>query len=200
MNRQVETYTGRMVDPLDLKPEDVCIEDIAHALSMQCRYNGHCRIFYSVAEHSWEVRFFVERRLNGTRDEQFAALMHDAAEAYLHDMVAPIKRATDMGTLYSESERSAMEVITEVFGLARPEPVKVGVADDALGWLEADALMRSRGRCWPRYQPEGLRWILTESGLFRRMKAANVVCATDAETIFLEHFTELNRGRKEVSA
>lgn len=198
MHREVETYTGRMVDPLDLKPADVCIEDIAHALSMQCRYNGHCRIFYSVAEHSWEVRSFLELHLDGNREEQLAALMHDAAEAYLHDMVTPIKRASDMGALYAESERSAMEIIAAVFGLAWPEAPKVDVADRAVGWIEADALMASRGRTWPGYEPKGREWITDEMGAFRAVKQGKTYPPKEAERFFLEQFAKYGHAREEV--
>ena len=48
----MQTYTGRQFWPIDPRANEVHIEDIAHALSMMCRYNGHCRTFYSVAEHS----------------------------------------------------------------------------------------------------------------------------------------------------
>ena len=48
----IQTYSGKKFYPLDPRPEDIDIRDIAHALSLNCRFNGHCRCFYSVAEHS----------------------------------------------------------------------------------------------------------------------------------------------------
>lgn len=87
------TFTGRLVDPLNLKVEDIVLEDIAHALSMKCRFNGHTKKFYSVAEHScrvmWAASVSAGQRL--TPVQRFHLLFHDAAEAYLPDFAAPIK-------------------------------------------------------------------------------------------------------------
>lgn len=79
------TYTGRQFYPIDPHPEDVCIEDISHALSMVCRFGGHVRTFYSVAQHSVIVSHLCPH-------SAFQALMHDATEAYVGDMVRPLKR------------------------------------------------------------------------------------------------------------
>jgi len=81
----ITTYSGRKFYPLDPRPEDICLEDIAHALSLTCRYNGHSREFYSVAEHSVRMSW---ADLFGSPQWQ---LMHDAAEAYLSDVPKPIK-------------------------------------------------------------------------------------------------------------
>lgn len=48
----LQTFTGKKIFPLNPRTEDICIADIAHSLSMQCRYNGHTKLFYSVAQHS----------------------------------------------------------------------------------------------------------------------------------------------------
>ncbi|HKK06533.1 MAG TPA: hypothetical protein VKA50_11875 [Gammaproteobacteria bacterium] len=79
------TYTGRRVDLLDPDPATIEPEDIAHALSNMCRFNGHCRHFYSVAEHSWHVALLV------SRENALQGLMHDAAEAYVADITRPLK-------------------------------------------------------------------------------------------------------------
>jgi hypothetical protein len=85
----IKTYTGRKVDLAKPDPGAVCIEDVAHALSMVCRYNGHCRSFYSVAEHSVNVEALAgEPCSQGVR---LALLMHDAGEAFVGDVVAPLK-------------------------------------------------------------------------------------------------------------
>jgi hypothetical protein len=87
-----QTYTGRIVYPLALQPEDVCIEDIAGALSRHCRFNGHCRTFYSVAQHS----IWCKQRMEDLGSEphaSMAALLHDAPEYVLPDLCAPIKWA-----------------------------------------------------------------------------------------------------------
>lgn len=90
----MQTFTGRQFWPLDPRPEDIDIEDIAHALSNLCRFGGHCKAFYSVAEHSLYVERFSWRDRAGVRPIELArfALLHDAAEAYLVDVPRPIKR------------------------------------------------------------------------------------------------------------
>ena len=83
----IQTFTGRAFYVLDPRPEDVDIEDIAHALSMQCRFAGHCREFYSVAQHSVTASWLVPP------EDALWGLLHDAAEAYVVDLPRPIKRA-----------------------------------------------------------------------------------------------------------
>ena len=82
----MQTYTGRKFWPLDPRSEDFDIMDIAHALSLTCRFNGHCLRFYSVAEHSCHVHDAAPERL------KTQALLHDAPEAYINDMVSPLKK------------------------------------------------------------------------------------------------------------
>jgi len=77
--------SGVMYYPADPDPSSICIEDIAHALSMLCRFNGHSKFHYSVAQHSVLVASFLPPEL------ALLGLMHDAAEAYTGDMIQPIK-------------------------------------------------------------------------------------------------------------
>lgn len=128
------TYTGRVVYPLDLRPEDVCIEDIAHALAHQCRWGGHTRQFYSVAEHSVRVALICPRQ------HRLWGLLHDAAEAYLVDVPRPIK-ATDELRAYRLAEHNAMRAICEAFGLPLEMPEVVREADDILLATEARDLL-----------------------------------------------------------
>jgi len=83
------TYTGKNVSLSTLEVKDICLQDIAHSLSLQCRYNGHCRLFYSVAEHS--VRAANKAKEFGV-DPRYVFL-HDAAEAYCGDIIRDIKPA-----------------------------------------------------------------------------------------------------------
>lgn len=85
----IQTFTGKAFTPLVPRHEDVDVRDIAHALALKCRYTGHCRVFYSVAEHSVVgARLFLKMN---RRDLALAFLFHDAAEAYLPDIAAPVK-------------------------------------------------------------------------------------------------------------
>lgn len=123
----MQTYTGKKFWPLDPRPQEVDIVDIAHSLSMQCRYAGHCRKFYSVAEHS----VLIARWLVGRTDAQTAlyGLLHDAAEAYTVDVPRPLKRHL-VG--YKEAEAKVMEAIAYRFGLPLGMPEIVHEADDRI--------------------------------------------------------------------
>lgn len=81
----IQTFTGRKVFPLALTPDQVDLDDIAQGLAMTARFRGQTREFYSVAQHSVVVSLHVPRSM------KMAALLHDAAEAYLFDACRPIK-------------------------------------------------------------------------------------------------------------
>ncbi len=87
MGLYIGMYGNKMLDLYSLKPEDIDIFDIGWALSHNLRFNGHSRIPYSVAQHSLALSYVVPQRL------ALAALLHDASEAYIGDIVAPVKQA-----------------------------------------------------------------------------------------------------------
>lgn len=116
----IQTYTGRQFWPLDPRISEVFIQDIAHSLSLQCRYAGHCRRFYSVAEHSVLLASHV------SPPNRLWALLHDASEAYLVDVPRPIKPAL---TGYKLIEENVMGVIADRFGLPGSMPAEVKDAD-----------------------------------------------------------------------
>jgi 5'-deoxynucleotidase YfbR-like HD superfamily hydrolase len=132
----IRTYSGRRFYPLAPRPQDVCIEDIAHALSMLCRYTGHVQRFYSVAEHSAYVCTSMADRLKaagmsgrpGNSNLLRWALLHDAAEAYVGDMTRPLKHQAEM-TLFREVESRVQTAITTHFGLVGQEPALVREID-----------------------------------------------------------------------
>lgn len=114
------TYTGKVYWPTDPSVDDVCIEDIAHGLSMLCRYAGQCHRFYSVAEHSVHVSHMVPREL------ALEALLHDASEAYCSDVARPLKQILpDYKAIEGANER----VIRWRFGLREEEHPTVKTAD-----------------------------------------------------------------------
>lgn len=107
----INTYSGGKFDPEDLENSDFRLDDIAHSLSLQCRFAGHIPRFYSVAEHSVLVSKNTEYPLEG--------LLHDASEAYLMDIPTPIKKSKIMNG-YIELEDKVMKIIFENFGLEYP--------------------------------------------------------------------------------
>ena len=131
----IHTYTGRSINPLDLKPEDVDILDIAHALSNQCRFSGHTREFYSVAQHAVLVSYVVERGY------EWDALHHDDAEYALQDMAKPLKSHETLGQAYRGAEKRIEKVIGEVFDVRFPFPEQVKKADIIMLVTEARDLM-----------------------------------------------------------
>jgi len=135
----IQTYTGRRVDPLDPDPETLVIADIAHALSQLCRFNGHCRAFYSVAEHSVRVARAVPP------EDALWGLMHDASEPYLADVPRPLKQRLPE---YHVAEARFMRVVAERFGLRWPMPASVDHADTVLLVTEARDLMGTDAKTW----------------------------------------------------
>lgn len=112
----IYTFTGRKFYFLDPRPEDICLEDIAHALSNLCRYTGHGK-FYSVAEHSVHVTNYLA--LTNTQVSLLqAALLHDATEAYVGDMSKPLKTLLPA---YDEIESRVADAVAKRFGL-QPDP------------------------------------------------------------------------------
>ena len=131
------TYTLKQFYPLDPRPEDVTIEDIAHSLSQVCRYGGHTRYHYFVAQHSVYVAQAV-KSWGGSILDQFLALVHDASEAYLVDVPRPIKN--DLKG-YKEMEKKVQDIILERFGLGGTvEPQMVKDADMSVFAVEAKSL------------------------------------------------------------
>ena len=88
----IKTYTGIMFDPLEPNMELIRIEDIAHALAMLCRANGHFKSFYSVGQHCINCAEEAAARGYSAR-VQLGCLLHDGSEAYLSDVTRPVKKA-----------------------------------------------------------------------------------------------------------
>ncbi len=112
----IQTLSGRRVNPLDAAPEDIDPADIACALANLCRFGGHSRGFYSVAQHSVIVCDLLEER-GATPDELLAALLHDAAEAYLGDLPHPLKHRSELGAAFRVAEKRLEAVIAARFAL-----------------------------------------------------------------------------------
>ena len=132
----IVTFTGRVVRPLDPDPETFAIEDIAHSLSNQCRFTGHTREFYSVAQHAVLVSYYCDEK------DALAGLLHDASEAYIADLARPIKHQPGFGSAYRKVEESISLAIGIRFGVfLTPLPPSVVEADNMLLNSEIHALM-----------------------------------------------------------
>ncbi len=134
--------SGRRLDLLDPTPMDIEIEDIAHGLSFVARWNGQTRgdFAYSVAEHSLLVEALF-RRIDAKADAKWclAALLHDAPEYVIGDMISPVKASVGPG--YSELDDRLAAAIHLRFGLPATVPAtikrKIKAADKVSAWLEA---------------------------------------------------------------
>lgn len=104
----IQSYTGKRLWPLRPRVEDVDIEDIAHALANKCRFTGHCREFYSVAQHSVMVSEFVDRAV------ALAGLLHDGSEYMLPDVATPVKHQLKG---FQEIEEAVLDAIFKKFGI-----------------------------------------------------------------------------------
>lgn len=143
----IQTVSGRRVNPFALTTTDVDIEDIAQALANQCRFGGHCRRFYSVAQHSCLVADLVHAH-GGDATARLWALLHDAPEAYLSDLPHPLKHFSEFGRLYREAEDKLQKVISERFGLPEDPPPTLREVDRALLAAERLTLMADTWE-WP---------------------------------------------------
>ena len=117
----LQTVSGRWVNPFDPDPEQLDPGDIARALANQCRFGGHCRVFYSVAQHSVIVSRLVEEG-GGDVEDTFAALMHDATEAYLGDMPHPLKHRSPLGAAFKEAEDHLERALRDRFAIRADVP------------------------------------------------------------------------------
>lgn len=135
----MQTVSGRAFWPLDPQPEDIDIGDIAHALSMCCRFAGHSMAFYSVAEHSYHVSTQV------SEEHALQALLHDATEAYIGDMVRPLKQ---MIPQYREIESDIWAAIALRFGVPFVLHPSIKAADNAVLLAEKRELLTTPPIPW----------------------------------------------------
>ena len=136
----IQTYKGKRINPLNPDPSQICIEDIAIALSNTCRFTGHTKGFYSVAEHSYWASKYVAPQ------NALQALMHDSAEAYLNDIAKPIKQSVSVWTgkemiPFKRAEDHLLGMIFEKFGISKEMAPEVKEIDMRLCYTEGEQLM-----------------------------------------------------------
>jgi len=138
MNTKIVTYTGKSFDLLNPTPNMVCIEDIAHALANICRYTGHVREFYSVAQH---CVLMAKADLPGGPLQR---LLHDAGEAYIGDITSPWKQCLivhDFDVSVKEWELKIQKIIGLALGIDLNHSTKVKEADNRMYFTEVRDLM-----------------------------------------------------------
>ena len=162
----VETFSGQAMDLLRPDSELIHLDDIAHSLGNNCRFNGHTSSYYSVAEHSVLVACLVEK-MTSSRHLVLAGFLHDAHEAYLGDIPTPIKQNLpgwkELSGLMDEAIGKRFTVDPELF-----QSPEVELADRMALSMEAGLLMKRRTRGLlpdDLIRPEDLpRRVIGESG------------------------------------
>jgi len=181
-------YSGREVDIFNLRPNDIDIEDIAHALANICRYGGHCLFHYSVALHS--VLCSYEE---GTIIEQLEFLLHDASEAFVNDLVRPIKHRPEFEH-YRLEEDKIQEIIFNKFKLSYPLSDRVHEVDNQILRRELKDVVITQEEI--NKKSSELSVSLRDARKFLR-EEKTISCSIpkispeDAEELFLNRFYEL---------
>lgn len=165
------TVSGMKISIKNPTVESIEIEDIAHALSNICRFGGHTPYFYSVAQHSLLVMRLAEYS-NEPPETQLAALMHDATEAYVSDMIKPIKEI--VGQPYKEIEAGFAKVIS----------YKYDVDMDCRKVKQYDRTV---------LEIEHARFFKGDSQLFIELSPYGIFDQINAKKAFLSHFFRLQR-------
>jgi hypothetical protein len=161
--------------PHDPRPEEIYIDDVAHHLSMECRFTGACKRFYSVAEHCVLVSKLIADAF------AFEGLMHDAHEAYTRDMASPTKQSLPD---YKAMEAKNWRAMARRFQMAEELPHQVHEADMLAYQIERQQLMPAAPVEW---------------GLGEWTNLPNVgrlgLPPEEAEALFLSRFEELQKAR-----
>lgn len=140
MSDYIRTSSGVKFYPLNPDPQGILIEDIAHALSLLCRGNGHVKVFFSVGQHCIHCAKEAEQRGYSTR-LILACLLHDASEAYLSDITRPVKQHLQD---YCRYEEHLLEVIYKKFlgsPLSQEEQKLVKIIDDDMLYYDLRDLL-----------------------------------------------------------
>lgn len=201
------TYSGKRIYLDEPRPEDFCIEDIAHGLANVCRYGGQCLSFYSVAEHSYRGAKNIERI--GTEFNTMQALLdayefilHDGAEAFVGDQIRPVVMYLDS---YREMRDKMQAVINEKFGIPATMSATCKLVDERMLSTESRVMFKHDDKWWesPEFaQPFPDEWnllrdrpIIDDSrGNDDRARGLDMsfMPPRQAKRLFLEYFHELH--------
>lgn len=174
MSTSIQTHSGKIIDLIHPDPFLVNINDIAHALANLCRFGGHTKEFYSVANHSLLVALHVPA------EDAFAGLMHDATEAYCQDLIGPLK-ALISG--YRDIEAGFWEAIAWKYRLPENLPQSVKDMDYVLCTTEIRDLLNG-DTSWM-----GLGTTAMSQANYTPLKARiQPLSRTASRSAFLKHF------------
>lgn len=143
---RIELASGKFLNLRDPDPKDLTLNDVAHGLSMTCRFSGQCSRFYSVAEHCLRVSERLEE-LGYDVETQLAGLLHDAAEGFVTDVPRPAKALLPD---YAVLEERVLQAVLKSLGFEDLDVHGVAVKD-VDNWMlaqEAHELMPSQGQFW----------------------------------------------------
>lgn len=196
---EIETFSGRYVDVSNPSADDITLDDVAHALSNICRYGGHCKSFYSVAEHA----VFVSKRLERKGEPlaiQLMGLHHDDAEAFLSDIPRPMKPL--LGETYKQMTEAMDAAIIEGLGLYRGVPFDAHAIKTADNWslfVEARHLLPSGGKLWWDGAQASAAWGLEPlpSRIVTPDYFLGGLMPEQAKTLYLERHAELVSRRRD---
>lgn len=127
----IQTYSGKFYQYLKRNAHNIVIEDIAHALSLICRFSGQCREFYSVAQHCCIAHDYADS------DIKLETLLHDASEAYISDIPRPIKQIIPE---IKELEQFIQVQVASRFKFRWPTMGRIEILDSQLLLAEAQQL------------------------------------------------------------
>lgn len=170
----IQSYSGKVIYPLDPREDEINIIDTAHSLSLLCRFTGHCSSLYTVGQHSVLVSSMC------SQPNKFWGLIHDMSESALTDFPRPLKRSKGF-EYYLEAEKRYMQVICKKFNLPEEMPDEVREADNRMLITERNQLMSKPPMEWnDKYEPYDIKIVPWEPKV--------------AERRFLELFYSLYKG------
>jgi len=176
----VQTFSGKKFSLFHPDPESIDLHDIAHALSMQCRFNGHTKRFLSVAEHSWWVSHLVKP------EYALTALMHDAGEAYISDIPKPFKLT--LGYYIELIEQQVLDALGDKLGFDSTLSSEIKDADVEMLVYEREQALHPSKLVWSPYIESFVPYLAKARGIEVEL---NFWTPEYAKNMFLARYAEL---------
>ena len=200
MSEYITTYTGKHFKPTEPDPELFDIADIAHALSLICRGNGHVKTFWSVGEHC--ICCAKEAKARGLSDRMvLACLLHDASECYMSDVPSPFKKELPG---YNEREERMLSMIYEKFlgsDLTPEEKMQLNAIDKAMLWYDLTFLLGEKQESEApelhidlKYEVRAFGEVEPHRSVGRRTAGGRLQIALQLGTAGVEHLSPWYKG------